>query len=312
MSAPDFTAFNLAVVQHLGQRRGGQACLADLGMDPAIKGAWTDLSLPKTKKMVNILELRPDLFERCQSEKGAAMVKLAPDGTTAFESKSIPPMSAATAALVQSKKVQSIHRPAVTHLGIELPPVPANVTNPKEARTYFITCVLRCLAAQPELQAQTSQLGEIEDLKQAFAVGGLNRSYKMLEIIKERPDLLVVSSDAMRSNATVSLTNLGMAYAPGFVIPDPDASCPPPQQPKRLMYAQRFKGAGKGIQNQQSFGFQNTMPPRNDGLVSGGLQPAIAYPGMMSGMPGMGVPGMSSSSAAGTGFGVGGFGYSPY
>merc|ERR1719359_44135 len=154
------------------------------------------------------------------------MVKLTPDGFQAFETRQVPPMSAETAAVVQTKKLpQSIKRPSVVHHGFELPPLPPNVTHPSEGRKYFITCVVRCLAAQPELKATPSQLGEMEDMKQAFALTGLSRTYKMLEIIKERPDLLLVSSDAMKQNPCVHLTNLGMAYAPGLVIPDPDSSC---------------------------------------------------------------------------------------
>lgn len=306
MAQVDFTNFHLAVIDHLGRKRDGQGHVAELGIDPVIKAEWTQLSLSKKKKMVDIIELRPDMYTRLASEKGAAMVKLTPGGMEVFTTKQLPPMSASVA-ITSKKQPLAVNQPRVVHAGVELPPMPANVFNPPEARKYFITVVLRCLAAQPELKATTSQLGEMQEIKEAWAAGGLNKSYKMIEIIKERPDLLLISTDAMKTNACINLTNLGMAYAPGFVIPDPDGSCPPPSQPKKLLYSAGGKGANMGPQHSATFGYKGAMPPRNDGLTSGGL--AI---GMVSGMPGMGVPGMSGSSVAGTGLGAGGFSYSPY
>lgn len=157
-------------------------------------------------------------------------------------------MSADTQAAVQAKKLpQSVTNTGMLNPGFDLPDLPVGVmANPTEGRKYFITCVVRCLAAQPELQATPSQLGQNDAMKQAFALTGLSQTWKMLEIIKERPDLLLVTNDPTKQNPCVHLTNLGMAYAPGFVIPDPDHSCPAPQQPRRLQYKGGGKGMGKG------------------------------------------------------------------
>jgi hypothetical protein len=304
LGAVDCTSFHLAVVQLLGQRHG-LANMSELGVDPVVKQEFAALGLSKKKRYIDVLMSRPDLYERTCSDKGAAQVKLTDSGMAAFESQQIPPMPADVAFALQPKP----NTGNVTTVGITLPPMPANVSNPEEARKYFLITVLRCLVAMPELRANTSDLGQYQEIREAWAAGGLNRTYKMIEIIKERPDLLFISTDANRTNATIALTNLGMAYAPGFVVPDPDHSCPPQSTPKKLMYA---AGGGKGglgmgglgMQNQSTYGYQNSMPVRQTGLVTGGIAPMpIAQTALTNFQSGYGGQGYGKS---------GGRGYSPY
>eukprot|EP00746_Dinoflagellata_sp_MGD_P007724 gnl/MRDRNA2_/MRDRNA2_115356_c0_seq1.p1 gnl/MRDRNA2_/MRDRNA2_115356_c0~~gnl/MRDRNA2_/MRDRNA2_115356_c0_seq1.p1 ORF type:complete len:257 (+),score=50.16 gnl/MRDRNA2_/MRDRNA2_115356_c0_seq1:97-867(+) len=244
----DLTPFYLAVIEHLGQR-GGEGHMAELNLNPNVKFIWQEMSLPKTKKVGTILDLRPDLFSRSIGSNGGASVKLLQPALDALTTGQLPPMSAEAQAknkTVIKSSPGSGREFDIVVSGVQLPPLPANVHSPTEARRYFICSLIRVLAAQPELKASTSDLGRVEELQTAWKAGGLSSTYKMIEIIKERPDLVMVKWDVDKHNAWVHLTNLGLAYAPGFVIPDPDATCPPQTTPKKLLFSTGKGGYGKG------------------------------------------------------------------
>merc|ERR1711904_411159 len=71
----DFSQFYLAVINFLGKKPDARGLVSDLGLNAEISAKFKELSLPKNKKIGNILALRPDLFENVHSDKGAAPVK---------------------------------------------------------------------------------------------------------------------------------------------------------------------------------------------------------------------------------------------
>eukprot|EP00746_Dinoflagellata_sp_MGD_P030063 gnl/MRDRNA2_/MRDRNA2_17121_c0_seq1.p1 gnl/MRDRNA2_/MRDRNA2_17121_c0~~gnl/MRDRNA2_/MRDRNA2_17121_c0_seq1.p1 ORF type:complete len:174 (+),score=25.99 gnl/MRDRNA2_/MRDRNA2_17121_c0_seq1:70-591(+) len=169
------------------------------------------------------------------------MVKLEQPALDAYTSKKLPPAPYGGGQLVMKTR-SMLNRVDVDVSGVDLPSVPYNVTDPEEGRRYFMTALIRILAAQPELRASTSDLGQCSAVQSIWRQTGLNNTYKMVEIVKERPDLVMIKKDSDGANAQFHLTNLGMAYAPGYAIPEPDSSCPPRQTPKKIKHAAGNRG----------------------------------------------------------------------
>merc|ERR1719191_2139983 len=127
MSA-DFSPFYLAVVEFVGNKKGGQKMVSEIGGDPTVKAAWTALSLSKKTKISQIIETRPDLFEKCMTDKSHPAIKLTPEGIQAFETKQIPTISAEAKAAVAGKKLpQSVTQTGMLNPGFDLPDLPAGV-----------------------------------------------------------------------------------------------------------------------------------------------------------------------------------------
>lgn len=234
MAAVDYEHFFRAVIAFATSKPQGEAYFAELGVDPGVKSAWQGLGLSKAKKMSMVLDTRPDLFSRSTTDKGGAKFQLEPLALDCASGGPIPPIHPALAATVTKKATTASAIAPI--LPFCFPPPPPDVFSPSGARKYFLKVLLMVLASQPEMKADTSQLGQVEEVKQAWKAGGLNSKYKMIEILKERPDILFILKDPMNTTAIIHLTELGAICAQSGHVPDPDHTCPPQSTPKSAIW----------------------------------------------------------------------------
>jgi len=238
MASPNYDPFHLQVIYCIGDR-GGQVDMSALGLDVAVKQQFASLNLAKRHKMSGIIDLRPDLFERTVGRNGGPAVKLTEAAMNVLNTNELPPpdptaqrkmaASAPTAAPTPGVKGSSSN---IRALGVEMPPEPANALDATQARKYFWTTLVRVLGATPTQTLTCSECGTIQEIRTAWTAGTLHQNYKMIDIMRERPDLLQVKMNEAGRERVVTITNKGRMYAPGFEIPEPDASCPPPFAPK--------------------------------------------------------------------------------
>jgi len=243
----DLTEFFHAVIGHLVQCPGGTTFIARLGLDPAIKMAWTELKLPKSKKMANVLDSRPDLFSRFMTDRAQPMVKLEPLGYECMHPNPIPPLDPTLAATGLVKQINSAVPTPSSGLAVGLPG-PGVQLSPTDARKVFLMNALPLLASRPDGSLDLAQIGSVPEVQQAWKAGGLDKKYKMVEVLRERPDLVCIFTSE-RMSTCAQLTELGLQCALTGEVTDPDGSCPPPAQPKTSSWKSTTtttKGMGKG------------------------------------------------------------------
>merc|ERR1712232_942331 len=105
--------------------------------------------------MSMVLDTRPDLFSKSTGHNGGVKVKLEPLALDCAVEGAIPPISPALAVPVLKKATGACS--ALVGLGLSLPPPPLDV-----------------LASQPGMKADTSSLGQLEEVKRAWKAGGLS------------------------------------------------------------------------------------------------------------------------------------------
>mmetsp|Transcript_50421 Transcript_50421/g.150774 ORF Transcript_50421/g.150774 Transcript_50421/m.150774 type:complete len:334 (-) Transcript_50421:122-1123(-) len=237
---PDLSPFFQAVIQHLAVSPGGATFIAKLGLDPIIKSAWLALNMSKSKKMAAIIDTRPDLFSRYMTERAQPMVKLEPRGYECLATGEIPPLGldAGLAATVISRASPALAAVAASSSsscagqpGAAVAALPSSTANlsPQDARKLFLRHVLDAVAAKDGCVMDLPQLGSVPEVQQAWKVSGLDKRLKMSDVLKERPDLVMVSVGE-NGSAMVALTQKAILCVQAEEVPDPDESCPPPVQ----------------------------------------------------------------------------------
>eukprot|EP00747_Dinoflagellata_sp_TGD_P060208 gnl/TRDRNA2_/TRDRNA2_151928_c0_seq1.p1 gnl/TRDRNA2_/TRDRNA2_151928_c0~~gnl/TRDRNA2_/TRDRNA2_151928_c0_seq1.p1 ORF type:complete len:308 (-),score=65.88 gnl/TRDRNA2_/TRDRNA2_151928_c0_seq1:167-1090(-) len=245
----DTTPFLHAVIQHLASCTDGATFVAQLGLMTPIKTAWTALGLPKSKKMHMLLDARPDLFTRFMTEKNQPMIKLEPLAFQCVPPNPIPPMDPAFSNKASAKTLtQAIPAgsspAAVQALGL---PAPGVRMTESEARKCFLRNALAVLAKCANGSTNMSQLGSAPEVQQAWKAGGLDKKYNMIQICKERPDLMTVHVDE-KALQICTLTEAGIHAVLQEYVPDPDRNiCPPPAEPKKNAWLERQLKAGKAV-----------------------------------------------------------------
>lgn len=282
MAAPNYDPFYLVAIYFIGDK-GGRVDMAALGQgNTDLKQKFTALGLSKKQTMSKILDLRPDLFERCLGDKGGAQIKLTEKGTAVLQTNELPAPDPAAKKLVATAPAAAANRNNnIRTAEIQMPPLPPNISgDPKQARKYFVTTLIRVLGVTPSLQLTCSEVGSIQEIKDAWTAGTLHQHYKMVDIMRERPDLLIVKMNETGRDRVVTLTNMGQSYAPGFEIPDPDSSCPAPFAPKdpanRKYPATRM--ASTGYSSNSSYNSaRSRSPPRSRGYGTSSSWSSSSY-----------------------------------
>jgi len=276
----DLTNFFHAVIAHLAMKPNGVGHASQLGQDPAIKATWAALNLAKSRKMANILDTRPDLFSRLVTDKAQPVIKLEALAFQCLPPNPIPALDPVWAAaargagtpmpFLQSLGLTSLghgisHQralaPAAPFVASEgpahgsesqeatavgLPPMGQTMSTP-EAKSCFLMNVMLALATKTAGTCELAQIGATPQVQQAWKAGGLDRKYKMVEVLRERCDLIVVGTDR-KGSTILTLTQLGAETTSTGEIPPPDMSvCPmPPPEPQQRNSSDQSSNKGKG------------------------------------------------------------------
>lgn len=299
--------FHLVAIYFIGDK-GGTVEMSALGLDNNVKTQFASLNLPKKQKIGNVLDKRPDLFERTMGKSGGPAIKLTEAAMKVLQTNELPapgPEVQKALAVVKPQPVASgSGGSGFRNYGIEMPELPANIMDPTAARKYFIGTVCRVIGVTQALQLTTNEMGGIKEIKDAWTAGTLNNNYKMVDIMRERPDLLQVKKGPDIREVWVSLTNMGQAYSmPGCgVVPDPDYSCPKPFEPK-LPHLRKYTATHGGSSFGSSFSASRTTSvvpfdssrDRSRSPYGSSSYPTSGYGSSSQATSGYGNPGYSNS-----------------